>query len=88
MLSIKMKCTFFVVTCPALILQNGEVNYDLSQVFEGYPVETVASFACNDGFMLSGSNTTTCQTSGVWSLETPVCTRSNENININLLVSV
>ena len=76
--------SIFLVTCPAPSLQNGELHYDSSQVFEGYPVETVASFTCHDGFILSGSNSTTCQTSGDWNLETPVCNQSNENGTIYL----
>ena len=82
MLLSKMKFIYFVVVCQALSLQNGEVDYDLSQVSGGYPVDTVASFACNDRFVLSGSNATTCQTSRVWDLKTPVCKQSNENNTI------
>ena len=86
MLLIKMKYTFFVVTCPVLSLENGEVEYDLSKVFEGYPVDTLASFVCNEGFMLSGSNVTTCPTSGVWNLQIPVCKESNENNTVYIFL--
>lgn len=34
---------------------------------------TVATYACNSGYTLTGSSTTTCQSSGAWSNPAPTC---------------
>ena len=43
--------------CPVLTLVNGSVNYSQPLIDdpEGYPANTVASFSCDAGYILSGS---------------------------------
>ena len=45
-----------------------------------YPVGTVASFSCNDGFRRVGSSLRKCQTSGNWNQQTPTCSQSKKYI--------
>ena len=51
------------------------VDYDESRIFVSskYPVDTMATFSCDEGFSLSGSSSSICQDSGNWSQETPIC---------------
>ena len=67
-----------VVTCTSLSLENGQISYNDSQLNNDYHVDTVATFTCNYGYTLSGSESSTCLTSGAWSQKTPNCTQSNE----------
>ena len=61
-------------------LNNGQINYNGSPLAnQGYPVKTVASFTCNDGYFLMGSDSTTCQTSGNWNHNTPSCGKLMSN---------
>ena len=71
----------FLVTCPALSLQNGEVDYNSSKVFEGYPVETVASFTCrmmDSCYLDQIQQLVKYQDFGIWKHQ--YATRSNEKI--------
>ena len=68
---------FVVVTCSALTLSNGGVNYSTNAVSQSYTVDTVASFSCNRGYSLSGSTSRTCQTSRLWTSELPTCSQSD-----------
>ena len=43
-----------------------------------YPLETLASFSCNEGYYLSGTEETTCQTSGKWNMDRPECNLGKE----------
>ena len=55
-----------VVTCTQLSLDNGGVTYNESMVMtDEYPVDTLASFSCERGYNLNGSDTSTCQTSEI-----------------------
>ena len=38
-----------------------------------YLTDTVASFSCNFGYYQNGPNSRTCQESGIWDEETPIC---------------
>ena len=64
-----------VVTCSALrSLGNGRINYTHSTLENGaFPVGTIASFTCNEGYFLIGSEAASCQTSGTWNANTPSC---------------
>ena len=64
---------WFVATCPGLTLLNGRVHYTQSEVGEQYLESTRASFRCDKGYSLHGDVSTTCQTSGSWSHQTPTC---------------
>ena len=74
------KIIFVVVTCTALSPpSNGQISYnEPSMTYGEYPVDTKASFTCNQGYSLSGSESRTCETSGNWNQETPTCNQSNE----------
>ena len=39
-------------------------------------MDTVASFTCNYGYLQSGSNSSSCLTSGSWNVENPRCNQS------------
>ena len=69
---------FFPVTCDALNLANGYVSYNQSVVGERYPFYTKASFSCNEGYSRSGNGQITCQTSGSWNMDPPVCNAHKE----------
>ena len=45
--------------CPRFVIPNGEVIITLPN--------SVASFSCNVGYRLRGTNTRTCQSNGTWS---------------------
>ena len=68
---------FSVVICEALQLpENGDISYNESLVRnEGYTVDTLASFTCNSGYNLNGSDSSICRNSGNWNQETPTCDR-------------
>ena len=68
---------FVVITCPHLSLANGGITYSISPLNGRYRVHTVASFTCNSGYSISGSSTRTCQMSGNWDQQTPICNESN-----------
>ena len=73
---------FSAVICSAISLPNGEVSYTTSQANGGYVVDTIATFTCSSQSDLSGSSSSTCQSSGnsaVWNPQTPICDLSNEN---------
>ena len=73
---------FCSVTCSSLSLGNGAVTYNLAAVAGGYPVYTVASFTCNSGYSRSGASSSTCQTSGQWSMNKPICNQSKSQLHI------
>ena len=55
-------------------MENGQTNYNKSPVTNGeYPVDTTVSFTCNYGYMRTGSTSSTCQTSGNWTEQSPTC---------------
>ena len=56
------------VMCPALVAPiNGAVTWT------SLTVGGVATYVCDDGFELEGSMTRTCESSGMWSGEEPMC---------------
>ena len=72
-----------VGTCAALPdLQNGQTNYTNGQLEGGkYPVNTVAKYICNEGYVLSGSGSNTClyhYGSGKWTKDNPTCNEGNK----------
>ena len=70
------------VTCEPLSLKNGQVTYNASEVtehsFEFYYAGAMATFSCQDGYHLSGSDTSICQASKTWSGQTPSCIEGNK----------
>ena len=70
-------CT--VVGCAPFTLKNGTlVHCGGSLLASGsYPVGTKVTFVCDPGYKLSGSRSSTCQTSGLWSHQPPTCNQGN-----------
>ena len=70
-----------VVNCPELSLVNGHVTYTELWLRNGAlvrPLDSVASFTCDHGYRLTGSNSATCQQSSMWDQEISTCTQGNE----------
>ena len=38
-----------------------------------YHVNTMATFSCDNGYSISGSDSSICQDSGIWDPQTPTC---------------
>ena len=56
------------IMCEALVSpENGKV------VTTGNGVGDVATYSCDGDFMLKGSETRTCENTGMWSEEMPMC---------------
>ena len=52
---------------PLDTIDNGERTAD------GFSPGSVATYTCNDGYVLVGDSTRICQTTGTWSGEDPHC---------------
>ena len=49
-------------------IKNGYVKYSQNPAPQGhYPEHTTATITCDEGYILSGNNITTCQNDGTWS---------------------
>ena len=59
-------------------LQNGRISYSKSAVFGKYPVQTIATFTCNNLYRREGHSFTVCHASGNWISGTTSCNLSNE----------
>ena len=58
---------YFIVACEPLTLADGRIEYSKSRLNGLYPVETRATFSCNEGFTLwvfTSPFVRICQTSG------------------------
>ena len=44
---------------------------------------SVATYSCNDSFMLTGTSTRTCQADGTWSGDNPTCGESEWYISMS-----
>ena len=67
--------SLFIVLCPSLSApDNGEISCLLGD--DGVPsYQDICSFTCNNGYELTGSSTSTCQSDGTWSGNDATCTR-------------
>ena len=67
-----------VPSCEALQdLANGDISYNESNVESvRYPVSTMATFTCDYGYILNGSDSSICQDSLNWDQQTPTCDQS------------
>ena len=77
------------MSCPALSLSNGTVNYDRDRANNGqYPVNTTATFTCDDDYYPDGDESTTCESSGIWSQSIPTCMSNDIKINVYIFVQL
>ena len=69
-----------VITCPTdgviTVPENGQVS--VGEITLG----SVATYTCNDGFVLTGTSTRTCQADGTWSDDNPTCGESEWCISV------
>ena len=66
MMDVNIIAMYFLVSCSPLSLPDGLVNYTKSLENGRYPVDTVASFACNSGYYENGTILRTCQASNIF----------------------
>ncbi|XP_028652448.2 complement component receptor 1-like protein isoform X1 [Erpetoichthys calabaricus] len=59
------------IHCPLVPVENGRISAGFGS--SGY--RSVVTFACNDGYMLEGSDTIMCQENGQWSSKPPTCSK-------------
>ena len=85
--------TFYIlsaVTCYEFYgwsFANGQITYnrrieytEYNGLFDfRYPMDTVATFTCSEGYELVGSSTRTCNPSGDWSSSTPRCREKGDH---------
>ena len=69
---------FLLVTCPPVNLSNGRVTYDRDQAHGCYPIGTMETNSCNDGYSRSGWRVRTCQESREWDGTPAVCTKNSD----------
>ncbi len=60
----------YIDSCSDLSLTNGVINYNMGSP---RPVNTVATYTCNNGYTLRGDTTRTCGSDGQWSGNDPTC---------------
>ena len=76
---------FYAVSCPPLMLENGDADYSTDILYDdhslryGYSVGTNASLSCDQFYDRHGSSSVLCQSSGNWSDSIPICNASNDN---------
>ncbi|XP_064386134.1 mucin-2-like isoform X4 [Halichondria panicea] len=66
-------CTTTLATCSDLTAPtNGMIAYDMESM-NARPLNTVATYTCITGYMVTGDMTRTCEGGGVWSGTDPTC---------------
>jgi len=68
------------IPCAHLELENGYIS--LNAVTEG----GIAAFVCQEGYLLKGEETLTCEPSGQWSGDVPKCIRELLIIYVGLFI--
>lgn len=70
-----------VATCTArqCLPQLTAPNYGSVDIANEGMYPSTATFECNVGYVLQGDNALTCQTSGAWSAEAPICSETCAN---------
>ena len=72
------KIYFAEIVCPALDLPDGEIEYNEDRLSPVYPVGTIATSSCNDGYDIRHGSPKTCQINGEWSGGHTSCVEGNE----------
>ena len=62
-----------VADCGPLNIDNGEVRFQPVAGRGETEFESVATYTCNTGYVLTGNAMRTCQADGTWSGLEPVC---------------
>ncbi len=75
--TVSISCVFFspatLATCSDLTAPtNGMIAYDMESM-NARPLNTVATYTCITGYMVTGDMTRTCGAGGVWSGTDPTC---------------
>ena len=66
--------------CHEPLLISGQITYNDSMTSPyHYPLDTMASFSCYNGYSLSGPISSICLMSEEWSEQPPTCNLSNKN---------
>ena len=68
-----------IVSCGLLSINNGTIDYNSPQcIINGRcPFETISTFTCDYGFILSGPDSRSCEIPGNWDEHNATCTQSN-----------
>ncbi len=71
-----MSCCYIITgQCPVLApIPNGAISYGPDMMAD-FDVGTLATYSCDRGFVLFGSETQLCIGGGIWSKEPPECQR-------------
>ena len=62
-----------VITCPAFPAPSNGIRFGCSGSATEYSYDTVCQFACNSGYIGSGSQARRCQHNGTWSGQEFTC---------------
>ena len=82
-LNTKMPEQSFSATCRDPMLVNGSFNITESPILMGYySVGTNVTFSCDSGFILDGSNSSTCHKNGSWNPSPPTCRQGNCTVSM------
>ncbi len=54
-------------------MQDAPANGQVNPSGESFPVDTVLTYTCDDGYTLDGESETLCLEGGVWSNDAPAC---------------
>ncbi len=69
-----VECVFTISgACSDLpLLMNGDITYEAG-VVDSRPINTIATFTCDNGYSLTGGSFRVCQNDGTWSGTVPTC---------------
>ena len=74
----------FVAICPRMDApSNGTISYNYPSWFDQlFPENTIATFDCEYGYIISGSGSSTCQASGQWTEPLQTCNEGKRSTNL------
>ena len=73
----------FVVICEDPTPENGQISQPNTNGV--YPEGSTVSFTCDYGYRLSESASSTCNATGVWNPDPPLCLKGTSNLIENML---